>query len=70
MTARFIATSHQIRRYRATVAALLVVLSVAFWPSLLLPLARQYVEFKFRHPGATPLTRITHPMSSPPSSSG
>ena len=54
MTARFIATAHQIRRYRATLAALLVVLSVAFWPSLLLPLARQYVEFNFRHPGATP----------------
>jgi len=54
MTARFIATAEQIRRYRATVAALLVVLSVAFWPSLLLPLARQYVEFNFHHPGATP----------------
>jgi Zn-dependent protease with chaperone function len=54
MTARFIATARQIRHYRATVAALLVVLTVAVWPSLLLPLAHQYVEFNFRHPGATP----------------
>ena len=40
---------------RATrLVTLAVVLSVAFWPSLLLPLARQYVEFNFHHPGATP----------------
>ena len=54
MTTRFITTVRRLRRYRATLAALSVVLSVAFWPSLLLPLARQYVEFNFHHPGATP----------------
>jgi Zn-dependent protease with chaperone function len=54
MTTRFITTTRQIGRYRATVAALFVVLSVAFWPGILLPLARQYVELNFRHPGASP----------------
>ncbi len=44
------------RRYRATLSALMAVLTVAVWPSLLFPLARAYVEFSFRHPVATPLS--------------
>src|SRR6185312_10026543 len=35
--------------------ALLAVLGVAIWPSLLLPLAREYAEFNLRHPNASPL---------------
>jgi len=45
----------QLGRYRATFGALLAVLGVAIWPSLLLPLAREYAEFNLRHPNASPL---------------
>jgi beta-lactamase regulating signal transducer with metallopeptidase domain len=55
MMGRLIAKSRQLARYRATLGALFVVLSIAVWPSLLLPLAREYAEFKLRHPNASPL---------------
>ncbi len=45
-----------LRRYRATLSALLIILTVAIWPSLLFPVARAYVEFSFRHPATTPLS--------------
>ena len=56
MTGDLIRPVRALRRYRATLTALMVVLTVAVWPSLLFPLARAYVEFSFHHPFTTPLS--------------
>jgi Zn-dependent protease with chaperone function len=55
MTGRLIATGRQLGRYRATFGTLTVVLGMAVWPGLLLPLAREYAQFNLQHPNATPL---------------
>ncbi len=50
------APARAFRRYRATLSALIVVLTVAIWPNLLFPLARAYVEFSFHHPTTAPIS--------------
>ncbi|HEX3721475.1 MAG TPA: M56 family metallopeptidase [Nitrolancea sp.] len=55
MTRRLVTKTRLLLDYRATVIALTVVFGIAIWPSLLLPLAREYAEFNLRHPGASPL---------------
>ena len=55
MIGRLIANTRQLARYRATLGALFVVLGIAVYPSLLMPLARGYAEFNLRHPNASPL---------------
>lgn len=54
MNGAILAKTHSVRRYRATLAALMGVLTVAIWPGLLFPLARAYAEFSFQHPFTTP----------------
>ncbi len=56
MSLRSIPGTRQLRRYRASFSAVMLVLAVAIWPGLLFPLARAYVEFSFHHPFTSPLT--------------
>lgn len=54
MNGAILPKTHTLRRYRATLAALMGVLAVAIWPGLLFPLALAYAEFSFHHPFTTP----------------